>query len=210
MAITRLSATAEEIDRMKISGITWRGESFDDPEILSELPPELAQILSVANGFILHNGALHVRGASLFPEWHSLRAAWRGASAFHALYDSVRPTDIPFSQDQLGDQFLIRDGSVLRLIAETGELESLVESVADFFSRVNEDIEAFLNVGLRHSMQPGQLMLAFPPFVLKESGGSASLKPAPACDVISFHADLARQIQDVPDGGQIVLKIKGR
>jgi hypothetical protein len=71
-----------------------------------------------------------------------------------------------------------------------------------------EDIEGFLTVGLTQSMQPGQLLLAYPPFVCKESGSSASLKPVSADEVIRFHADLARQIRDVPDGGQIEFTIQ--
>jgi hypothetical protein len=46
-----------------ISGITWKGESIEDVEILSELPFELALILRDVNGFILHQGAVHFRGA---------------------------------------------------------------------------------------------------------------------------------------------------
>ena len=192
---------------MKIPGITWRGESIDDMEILRDLPPGLVRILSDTNGFILHDGALHVRGASLMPEWHSLRVAWRGPSAFHTLYESVQVADIPFAQDQVGDQFLIRDTAVLRLSAETGEVERLADGFEDFFSRVSEDIEGFLNVGLRHAMQPGQLLLACPPFVIQESGADASLKPVRAGELILFHADLARQIRDVPDGGQVEFRV---
>lgn len=192
---------------MKIAGITWRGESIDDVEILRDLPPELARILAESNGFILQEGALHVRGASLTPEWHSLRAAWRGPNAFHTLYGGVQASDIPFAQDQVGDQFLIRKTRVLRLSAETGDVEPLAKSLQDFFTRVNEDIEGFLRVGLGHTMQPGQLLLAYPPFVFQESGKGASLKPARAGEVILFHADLARQIRDVPDGGQVQFKV---
>src|SRR5688572_15464612 len=100
---------------MIISGMTWQGESIDDVEILKEIPFELLQILSEANGFILHEGALHVRGACRTPEWHSLRNSWKGPNAFHVLYPSIKPTDIPFAQDQFGDQFLIREKSILRL-----------------------------------------------------------------------------------------------
>jgi hypothetical protein len=192
---------------MNISGITWRGDGIDDFEILRELPPALGQVLSENNGFILHKGAFHVRGASLKPEWHSLRAAWRGPNAFHALYDSVRTTDIPFAQDQVGDQFLIRDSAVLRLSAEWGEVAPVAESLAVFFSKLSEDIEGFLNIGLRHSMQPGQLLFAYPPFVFQESGAGASVKPVRAEEVILFHADLARQLRDVPDGAQIKFKL---
>ena len=190
---------------MNISSITWQGESIDDVELLRELPPELVRILAKTNGFILHDGALHFRGASLSPDWHSLRTALHGESAFHMLYDCVRTTDIPFAQDQVGDQFLLRDGAVLRLSAETGEIESLAVSLDDFIRRL-DDIEGFLNVGLRHTMQPGQLLLAHPPFCLQGSGAGVALKPVPASEVILFHADIARQIHDVPDGGQVVLK----
>ena len=192
---------------MDIPAITSKGKSIEDVEILRELPADLVRVLSDTNGFILHEGAVHVRGACLTPEWHSLRATWRGPKAFHTLYDDVQPSDVPFAQDQVGDQFLIREGVVLRLFAETGEIERLSDSLQDFFSRVSSDIEGFLNVGLSHTMQPGQLLHAYPPFCFRESGAGASLAPLPASEVILVHADLARQIRDVPDGGQIEFKV---
>jgi len=70
---------------MNISGITWRGGKIDDLEILRELPPGLVRVLSEVNGFILHEGAVHVRGASSTPEWHSVRAVWFGPDAFYTL-----------------------------------------------------------------------------------------------------------------------------
>ena len=50
---------------MNVPSITWQGESIDDVEILRELPVSLVNLLREINGFILHQGALHVRGASL-------------------------------------------------------------------------------------------------------------------------------------------------
>ncbi|HEX4265833.1 MAG TPA: hypothetical protein VH597_15975 [Verrucomicrobiae bacterium] len=193
---------------MNLSSITWRGDSIDDVEILRELPAALSRILADTNGFILHEGAVHVRGASLSPEWHSLRAAWRGQHAFCTLYEGIGPADIPFAQDQFGDQFLIRDNVVLRLFAETGEVELLTETVEEFFCGLSADVEHFLNVGLTHPLQPGELLLAYPPFVFQQSGATASLKPVRADEVILFHADLARQIRDVPDDGYVEFKIK--
>ena len=195
---------------MNVPNITWKGESIEDVEILSELPADLVHVLTETNGFILHRGAVHVRGACLGPEWHSLRAAFHGPKAFHTLYEDVRPSDIPFAQDQVGDQFLIREGIVLRLFAETGEIERLSGSLHDFFSRVSSDIEGFLNVGLSHNMEPGQLLWAYPPFCFQQSGAGASLAPLPASEVILLHADLARQIRDVPDGGEVEFKVVRR
>jgi len=190
-----------------IPGITWKGESIDDVEILPELPSELTLILRDVNGFILHEGPVHFRGACLKPDWHSLRAAWRGTNAFHVLYEEVRPSDIPFAQDQLGDQFLLRDGAVLKLRAETGEVEPLAESLEDFLSKISSDIEGFLNVGLQHMIEPGQILQAYPPFCAQESAEGVSLRPLPAAETILFHADLAKQIREVPDGGTIEFKV---
>src|ERR1017187_3586059 len=150
---------------MSLSGITWRGESPDDIEILAGLPQDLAALLTEVNGFILHSGALHVRGASLSPDWHSLRDAWDGAGAFHRLYEAVTEADIPFAQDQTGDQFLIRGGRIYRLEAETGSVQALCGSLSQFLLGVERDIEGFLNVGLENELEPGRLWLAFPPFV---------------------------------------------
>jgi hypothetical protein len=192
---------------MELPGITWTTEEMDDSEILSELPADLVTVLCEKNGFILHDGALHVRGACLVPEWHSLRAAMHGPNAFHVFYDDVRPADIPFAEDQLGDQYLIRDGVILRLSAETGEVEYLVENLEGFFRRVSDNIEGFLNVGLDHKLQPRQLLHIHPPLCFQESGKDAFLRALPASEVILSHADLARQIKNIPDGGHVRIEI---
>lgn len=194
---------------MIIHNITWRGESIDDIELLKELPENLRQVLTEVNGFSVHDGALHVRGASSAPEWHSLRAAWHGPNALHVLYKGiVLSSEIPFAQEQCGDQFLLQKrGTIVRLFAETGEIELIAGSLDEFFAKVNEDIAGFLNIGLRHKLQPGELLLAFPPFCVERSGQAASIRPTPAREVIHFHADLAGKIREVPDGGKIVFKV---
>lgn len=192
---------------MTISGITWESESIEDVEILSELPLELVQLLNERNGFILHQGAVHVRGACLGPEWHSLRSAWYGPNSFHLLYEAVEPTDIPFGQDQFGDQFLIRGGEIVRLSGETGGIEKLASTLEDFFRRADCEIEKFLNVSIDHKMEPGQLIFAYPPFCTQESGRLPALKAVPATELILIHAELAKQLKDLPDGGQIEFRL---
>src|SRR4051794_4080141 len=193
---------------MSISGITWRGESPDDIEMLAGLPQELVALLAEVNGFILHSGVLHVRGASLSPDWHSLRNACCGTEAFHRLYEEVTDLDIPFAQDQTGDQFLIRQGRVYRLEAETASVQPVCDSLSQFLAEVEHDIEGFLNVGLERKLEPGQLWLAFPPFVIDPGPKGVSLKACPASEVIRFHADFARKIRNIPDGGQIEFQVK--
>ena len=50
----------------------YLGPPIDDPAILESLPPELADLLRRANGYVAYDGGLHVRGACHMPEWHSL------------------------------------------------------------------------------------------------------------------------------------------
>ncbi len=188
---------------MEIPGITWRGKGITDTEILTKIPPALAGLLNETNGFILHFGVLHVRGAVEAPDWHSLHEAWLGEQAFQSLYDDVLPSDIPFAQDQLGDQFLLRDGKVVRLFAETGEIEPFANSLDAFVAGLRGDIEEFLDVGFKRKTEPGQLLHAYPPFCMEEAEKGVTLSAGPAIDVILFHADLAQDIRDVPEGGAV-------
>ena len=82
---------------------------------------------------------------------------------------------VPFAQDQVGDQYLLREGVVFHLCGETGDVSSRAGNLAEFLRRVDEDIEGFLNVGLDRPMEPGQLLLAFPPFICVESGAGTAL-----------------------------------
>ena len=190
---------------MTASGITWSQEVTRDDALVVSLPTELRDLLAEHDGFILHHGALHVRGAAGSPDWHSLRTVLSGELALHSFYDSVLESDIPFAEDQLGDQYLLRDGTVHHLEAETGTITQFASSLAEFMAGVSTDIEDYLNVGLEHRLEPGQLLHAFPPFCTAESG-SASLKAISAREVILFHADLAAQLRDIPDGGRIVFR----
>jgi hypothetical protein len=59
--------------------------------MLTALPQELASSLQIENGFVAASGGLHVRGACLSPEWHSLRAAWKGGERLPGQLLSVDP-----------------------------------------------------------------------------------------------------------------------
>ena len=75
-------------------------------------------------------------------------------------------------------------------------------------SRWERDIEEFLNVSFGHPLEPGELLMANPPFCFEESEGGVDLKPRPAAQVIRLHADLAKKIKDAPEGGDIDFKVE--
>src|SRR5687768_2159879 len=182
------------------------GPAIDDREILGHLPAELRHLLEHTNGYVAYHGGLHVRGACHAPEWHSLRFAWFGENALHALFPAVEPADIPFAEDALGDQYVLRNGVVCRLSAESGEIESLELDLIGFDAAVRADpigflalapLEDFLAQG--GALGPGQLLNAYPPLIAKESSSGVSYRPIPALEQRRWLADLARQLRDVPD-----------
>jgi hypothetical protein len=187
----------------------YSGPPIDDPSTLERLPPAYRHLLERVNGYVAYHGGLHVRGACLEPAWHSLREAWFGPEAMHALYPEVRADDIPFGEDALGDQFLIRAGEVLRLVAETGEVKALGVDLVEFDERVRADPTGYLSLepleafradgGVLH---PGKLLSVHPPFVF-EAGGERSYRATDAHQHRRWMADLAGQLRDLPDGAQV-------
>lgn len=162
------------------------------------------------NGFVCFGGGLHVRGAVTTPVWHSLRAAWEGEHALFRSYPALRASDIPFAQDCVGDQFLLRDDQVIRLSAETGETENTDLSPSAFFERCDEDPERFLEMAPLQqlsadggALQPGQLILAYPPFCTRQAAHGVSLRAVPSEEVLAVHAEFARAISPLQNGQKV-------
>jgi hypothetical protein len=90
---------------------------------------------------------------------------------------ALRATDVPFAEDAFGDQFLLREGRVLRLIGELGEVSEAADSLEGFFGGLWSDAEQVLDyqplLRFREAggeLRPGQLLAAYPPFVLAGEG----------------------------------------
>jgi hypothetical protein len=197
-----------------MSGVTYRGSQERDDELLTRLPDPLRSLLSQINGFILMGGALHVRGACQLPAWHSLEEAWIGESSFSVSYQAVDPEDVPFAEDALGDQFLLREGVVNKLHAETGTIEFLGKSLFEFLEAVQEDpvhelqLEPFISFyrdGGR--LQPGELLMAYPPFCTKESEAGVAFKAVPTHQRFGFLADFSAKVSKLPEGARISIQV---
>ncbi len=196
--------------------LTWSGPPIDDEAILARVPEPLAAALRARNGCIAYRGGFHVRGACREPAWHSLRAAWEGPEAFHVLYEEVLDTDVPFAEDGLGDQFLLRGAEVWHLWAETGEIEAKAPTLEAFFSELTdhatdvlslEPVMAFLDAG--QELKPGQLLMAYPPFCVSQSDQGVTLTAIGTAERREFLATIARQIHDLPDGAEVQFKVEG-
>lgn len=188
---------------------------MDDADVVSLLPPDLQALLEARNGFILFRGGFHVRGACSQPSWHSIGAAWLGSNAFHAGYRSVLVSDIPFAEEATGDQFLLRDGAVLRLSAETDEVSEVASSLSEFLEQLSRDpvgsllMEPFLafeSEGGR--LEPGQLLNVYPPFCFAEAADGVRYAAVPAAERHAFLANLAQQVRELPTGASVEFRIE--
>jgi hypothetical protein len=190
---------------LQLSGVTYRGDPAPADQ-LERLPPDLRKLLSQQNGFIAFFGGLHVRGVG-GPEWHALATVWEGPLSLQSLYPEViKPGDIPFAEDALGDQYLLRDDKVYRLRAESGVLEALDLGLFPFLAAAEKDPVNLLEmeplIHYQHqqggTLDPGQLLLAYPPFCTAEAKQGVSLRPVAAREAIAVHAEFARAIAAAP------------
>jgi hypothetical protein len=199
---------------MKLQYLSYEGPQIDDIETLEKLPADLRNLLQQINGFIQFEGGLHIRGACSSPEWHSLAGAWTGENALWRLFPSVEQTDVPFGQDALGDQFLLRDGSVYRLQSETGYIESLQCGFYDFLEAAQLNAVKFLSLepliqflNDNGVLLPGQMLSAYPPFCTTNAKDGVSLRAISSQERIAFLASFAAQTSSLPDGTAITIKV---
>jgi len=195
--------------------VTYRGPALDDTDILAHLPASLARLLEQMNGFVLLHGGLHLRGACRAPSWHSLRFAWEGDAAFCSLYPTVLPTDVPFAEDCLGDQFLLRGEVVNRLACETGQVESLDLRLWDFLRAAQDDpvevlgLQPLQRFTQEHGrgLEPGELLAAYPPYCFKEAADGVHLAAISAEERRRFLAHLAQKLSDLPEGAKLTFQV---
>lgn len=198
---------------MELRDVIYQGPEIDTRTLLINLPDDYRNLLEQLNGFVQFFGGLHIRGVCSEPLWHSLHVVWHGEFALSRLYSSIEPSDIPFGQDAVGDQFILRNLVVHRLLAETGELETCDCDLLTFLERAQEDPVGYLSLqpmlqfyNEGGQLQPGELINVYPPFCSKEAAEGVSLRAIPALERLGFLATFARQIASLKDDQQISIQ----
>lgn len=199
---------------MKLENLTYQGPELNDPDLLDLLPESVASLLKQINGFIQFHGGFHLFGACLEPSWHSLRESWQGEHAAHRHYEQILEDDVPFGEDCLGFQYLLRDGKVIYLDAQTGAVEFLDFGLLEFFEWIEAD--AVENLGMQPLLQviqegnvpePGQLVSEYPPFCASESEVKVSLSLVASAERRKALIDLHQGIRSLREGEKLHFKI---
>jgi hypothetical protein len=187
---------------MKLLGVTYKNTEIDDQGTFNALPEVLKKFISQVNGIIGYKGGIHFRGCVKEPLWHSINEVWTGKLAFWKKYPDVLDIDIPFAQDCMGDQYLLRNDKVVRLYGETGELEFMGITFIEFLDAVEKDPLTILGLyplaqfeAEGNRLQPGMLLQAFPPFCTKSPLESITVKAVPVEEQLIYLADLSRKMR---------------
>lgn len=196
---------------MNLEHITYTGPLFDGRSRITEkLPDNLVSLLKQINGFVQFGGGLHIRGVCKEPEWHSLESVIDGPLSISNAYSTITDADIPFAEDCVGDQFLLRDRKVIKLSAETGEVKELGYGLAIFLEKATENPVEFLSmeplIQLQNEggkLEPGELISAYPPFCTKEAEDGVSLKAVPSFEALQFLFNFSKQITNLSEDDQV-------
>jgi hypothetical protein len=174
---------------------------------------ELAELLSISNGFWAYESALLVRPLrnAVAPvgieEWNE-SARWKGS------YNNGLSDILCFAEDVFGVQYCLRNGVVCTFDPETGAFEDVAPTLFGWAEAVLGDSDFRTGYPLAHEwqmrhgpLQPGKRLLPKVPFVL---GGKFEIDNLYECGDVEgmlFRASIANQIRDLPDGAQIVLDV---
>lgn len=167
---------SDQEETVEFKGVTYLNHELHEKEVFELLPDEMRAFYREINGIVAYNGGFQIRGCGTGPSWNSLDDFWKGENALHKTYSNLLPTDIPFAQDCMGDQYVFRAGSVWHLLSETGELDDLELEFDEFIDEVVEDPVEFLSLypllefmETGEELQPGELLAPSVPFT-EEAG----------------------------------------
>lgn len=198
---------------MKFVGTIYKGAKPDDFETFRKLPEELSSFMEQVNGATILFGGFTFKGCLHTPKWLSLREVWMGEYALYKTYPSLTENDIPFGQDVFGDQYILRERIVFRLLAEQGILESYQCSLPVFLKEVENNPFDFLQLtSFKELMDsgvkanPGQLLNIYPPFMFN-SDIPRSYRLISAEEQISFLKNLYLKTKNLPDGVPVDFKV---
>lgn len=173
---------------------------------------QLAGLLSARNGFYAFADALLVR------PWQHATAPlglkqWNESACWKGCYQTDLSETFCFAEDLFGGQFAIREESICLFDPETVDFTPMFSSLDEWIDAVLSDPNLRLGRSLaedwskaRGPIRRGARLLPGVPFVCGGGFVVDNLRPIEEAEGMRFRAQIANQIQDLPDGAEIILK----
>jgi len=175
---------------------------------------ELNDILSVRNGFFAYEGSLLFRPVDNVENLEGL-IDWNSVSLWKGLYSNPEVDEhFFFAENIFGEQFSIKEGSIFQFYPETAEFEPFASSFGEWAKKIISEPDFITGHQIAHLWQSengalklGERLAPSLPFVLGGDYDLSNLKRTSDIDLIRFRAQLANQIQDLPDGAEIKIDL---
>jgi hypothetical protein len=148
---------------------------------------------------------------------HLLRsiADWNDPSLWRGEFDGLADGPDFIAESFLGEQYRVIDGRVVRWNIETGESQRIEASWEDWLLDVRADPESEVAVWLLEewqlryrSIKPTEHLAPKQPFVLGGGFHAENLYAVESASNLRWHAQLARQLRDVPDGAEVRVTVR--
>jgi len=171
--------------------------------------PELLELLNSRNGFYAFGHALHVfPSGSTDLSWGLVD--WNMPGLWKHEYQSFIDPGLCFAEDIFGNQFSIKGGRIHNFDIETGRLTEMAQPVTTWADLILSDHQFWTGSSLakRWEKQIGRLPLhkRLRPSIPFCCGGSydiENLRAVDSSDHMAASGSIARQLQNIPDGGQV-------
>ena len=174
----------------------------------------LAELLTEKNGFYAFEASLLMRPLS-----HGALPLgvlqWNVPTLWKQDYSGALDLMLCFAEDAFGNQFALHQGGVVAINCETAEPEQVASSLEGWARVVLEDYSYRTGYPLAHDwqlrhgpLQAGQRLLPKIPFVTGGAFEVDNLYAGSDIEGMRFRGSIARQIRDVPDGSQVVFRVK--
>lgn len=183
------------------------------PSQESEVEVDLAAMLSRVNGVYAFESALHVLPSDDSADEIGLRR-WNREDLWREQYGPLAVGHLFFAEDAFGVQFSIRDGHVFTFDPETGTAEPMASGLEEWADLLLRDHESLTGFPLMHEWQrrhgrlpPGKRLIPKQPFVLGGEYAIENLYSLDSVEAMRFRAEIARQIEDLPEGAAVTLGV---
>jgi hypothetical protein len=189
--------------------------SGDAVELKPKTPPEyeLRDVLERKNGFYAFESALH-----FFPSGETVGQCtleeWNSHDLWRRQYGSLADHHLFFAEDLFGGQFSIKGGMVFTFDPETGDSEPFADQLDAWADALLADYDVLTGFPLAHEWQMvhgpipmGMRLIPKQPFALGGAFSIENLYLGDAVEGMRLRADIARQLERLPDGTRVAFRL---
>lgn len=174
---------------------------------------ELRSTLERKNGFYAFESALHV-----FPSGQAVGRCtleeWNAHDLWRNHYGSLSTDHLFFAEDVFGGQFSVKGGLVFSFDPETGDTEQIADRLDAWADALLAGYDVLTGFSLAHEWQmlhgpipEGMRLIPKQPFVLGGAFSIDNLHLGGAVEGMRLRADIARQLEHLPDGTKVAFRV---